>query len=297
MKTALIGYGYWGKTIRKYIDDNSHFDLVSIFDINMVDDLLYTNNLDNIINDINIEVVFITTPVSTHYELCLKMLKSYKHVFCEKPAVLNLHEFIELKNIAEQNKKIFFTDYTYIYSEGIKNIKSLLHEIGPINFYTSTISQYGIFYKGLCAYEIVGVHMISILFFLLQFDILAAKLEYNHTDYFNVIKLELTNNVSGIINVNMLSSEKTRKFTIYGQLGQIEYNMLNTPNIILTKYSKGLDVSNVIDQIKLCTDESNTLNHSLNAFSKTILEKDNNQNLFVSQKVQEVLERMKKVKQ
>lgn len=30
MKAALIGYGYWGKIIRRYIEQNKNFELVRI---------------------------------------------------------------------------------------------------------------------------------------------------------------------------------------------------------------------------------------------------------------------------
>ena len=31
MKVGLVGYGYWGKIIRTYIDKNDNFELIKIY--------------------------------------------------------------------------------------------------------------------------------------------------------------------------------------------------------------------------------------------------------------------------
>ena len=69
MKVALIGYGYWGKIIRSYIEQDDNFELVKICTLEkeQKQDHFYVNDLNEITENPNIEAAFICTPVSTHF--------------------------------------------------------------------------------------------------------------------------------------------------------------------------------------------------------------------------------------
>ena len=75
MKVALIGYGYWGKIIRSYIEQDDNFELVKICTLEkeQKQDHFYVNDLDEITENPNIEAAFICTPVSTHFSICKKL--------------------------------------------------------------------------------------------------------------------------------------------------------------------------------------------------------------------------------
>lgn len=57
------------------------------------------------INDdsLNLDVIYIATPVKQHYPIIKDCLLANKNVLCEKPITSNLKQFIELKEIAKQN--------------------------------------------------------------------------------------------------------------------------------------------------------------------------------------------------
>lgn len=90
MKAALIGYGYWGKIIEKYICDSTYFDLAAVCSPELDNNGIYTKDLEKLMYDPQLEAVFICTPVSTHFDICKKFLESGKHIFCEKPTVKTL---------------------------------------------------------------------------------------------------------------------------------------------------------------------------------------------------------------
>ncbi|OQV16411.1 Trans-1,2-dihydrobenzene-1,2-diol dehydrogenase [Hypsibius exemplaris] len=59
--------------------------------------------------DPNVDVVYVGTVNSTHYEVCKLMLAQNKHVLCEKTLTLLLKHTQELIRIAEE-KKVFFQE-------------------------------------------------------------------------------------------------------------------------------------------------------------------------------------------
>lgn len=65
-----------------------------------------TTNYDKIIEDKNIDLVFITTQHKNHGELVLKALKNNKNVFVEKPLTINKKELEEIENFYKIKEKI-----------------------------------------------------------------------------------------------------------------------------------------------------------------------------------------------
>jgi len=85
MKTALIGYGYWGKILARNLDTHSAFDLVAIHTRTPIDDPRYQENLDIIITDRTITMIVIATPLRGRHILIDRCLKAGKNILTEKP--------------------------------------------------------------------------------------------------------------------------------------------------------------------------------------------------------------------
>ncbi len=50
------------------------------------------------LNDKSVGAVVVATPTSSHYEICMEVIRAGKHVLCEKPlgiSSLECHELIE----------------------------------------------------------------------------------------------------------------------------------------------------------------------------------------------------------
>ena len=58
------------------------------------------NDLDEMLSDKNIHIVYIATPHNMHYEMMLKSLKAGKHVFCEKAITVNSRQLEECVKVA-----------------------------------------------------------------------------------------------------------------------------------------------------------------------------------------------------
>ncbi|MDY3025007.1 MAG: Gfo/Idh/MocA family oxidoreductase, partial [Streptococcus hyovaginalis] len=62
----------------------------------------YTTDLDVLLNDPEIELVVVTTPLANHYESAKKALLAGKHVLLEKPFTRTLAEAQELFDLARE---------------------------------------------------------------------------------------------------------------------------------------------------------------------------------------------------
>lgn len=51
------------------------------------------DNIEDVFDDENVDIIYISTPHNTHIKYLLKALNSGKHVLCEKAITLNQDEF------------------------------------------------------------------------------------------------------------------------------------------------------------------------------------------------------------
>ena len=67
------------------------------------------NNYENLLNNENVDIVFIALPHTFHKEWCIKCASKHKNILVEKPATLTLVNLNEVINHVKL-KKIFFTE-------------------------------------------------------------------------------------------------------------------------------------------------------------------------------------------
>lgn len=71
----------------------------------------YTNP-DEMINDLNIDIIYIATPHTFHYDYIKKALNAGKHVFCEKAITVNARQFDEVEKMAKEKDLILTEGFT-----------------------------------------------------------------------------------------------------------------------------------------------------------------------------------------
>ena len=90
---------------------------------------------DEIIKDKDIDVVYIATPHSNHYEYIIKSLNNNKHVLCEKAITVNERELEEALKIARENNLVLEEAMTLfhmpLYEKVIKKINNA--DLGKVN--------------------------------------------------------------------------------------------------------------------------------------------------------------------
>ncbi|MDR0680339.1 MAG: Gfo/Idh/MocA family oxidoreductase [Dysgonamonadaceae bacterium] len=72
----------------------------------------YYSNVDDLINDRDVDAVYIATPPESHAELTIRALQAGKPVYVEKPMALNYDECLRMIETAETcNQKLFVAYY------------------------------------------------------------------------------------------------------------------------------------------------------------------------------------------
>lgn len=94
----------------------------------------YFESYDDIINNKNIDAVYIPLPPALHFEWAKKALQNNKHVLVEKPSTICLEQSKELVELAKYNKLVLQENYMFQYHTQLEYILKMIEEdeIGDI---------------------------------------------------------------------------------------------------------------------------------------------------------------------
>lgn len=262
MKTAIVGYGYWGINIAKSVFKNPNLELFTIFDEDQsrVEEAkkIYSftpySSYESILKDDSIEAVFIITPPHTHYHLGKASLEAKKHTFIEKPLTTNIQEAYNLYEIAQRNNCILHCDHTFLYSPALKWLKSNIHTFGDIVYINSRRINLGLFQSNLDVIWDLAIHDLSIIDALVGLKIKKSKTfskKYQNypNDAIANINLELENGPIITINVSWLSPIKVREMIIGGEKKTAIYD--DTKKDKITLFDTGVIIKDEFDKNSL----------------------------------------------
>ena len=102
----------------------------------------YYSCYDELLEDDEVEVMYIASPNHLHYEMCKKALEKGKHVICEKPFTSHVAELKELAKLAKEKQLILLEAISTQYLPNVLKIKELLNEIGQVKIVSANYSQY-----------------------------------------------------------------------------------------------------------------------------------------------------------
>lgn len=95
---------------------------------------------EELLDDPEIDAVYIPLPNSLHKEWVIKAAEKGKHILCEKPISLNSEEVKEMKKASEKHKVKLMEGYMYRYTDRIKKLEEVLESgvIGEIKYINSS---------------------------------------------------------------------------------------------------------------------------------------------------------------
>jgi predicted dehydrogenase len=87
-----------------------------------------------LLKDAEIDVVYIATPHSNHYEYIMASLQNNKHVFCEKAITVNSQQLRQIVNLAAQKKLVVAEAMTIYHMPLYKKIRTIMNsgQIGKL---------------------------------------------------------------------------------------------------------------------------------------------------------------------
>ena len=106
-------YAIAGRSIEKAENYKSRFGFEKAY-----------GSYDELLEDENVQAVYIPLPNNLHKEWVIKALKAGKNVLCEKPIGLNADETSEMYAAAAENHVLLMEAYAYLHSPYIESLKN-----------------------------------------------------------------------------------------------------------------------------------------------------------------------------
>lgn len=110
-------------------------------------------DLNTFLNRGDLDVVYIASPNSLHYEQALLALKAKKHVMVEKPASINTKQWDEMIETAKENDVFIIEAIRHMFIPNIETIIESKNTLGEIQGATMAYAKYSSKYDSVLAGE------------------------------------------------------------------------------------------------------------------------------------------------
>lgn len=139
IKLGLIGCGYWGKNYVKTLENIPYAKLKYVYDraqpsIAIPQEIIFTQKIEDILNDKEIEGVIIAIPARNIFEITKKCLEAGKHVLMEKPMTDKSEKAKELVDLSREKNLVLMVGHVFIYHPAVTKMKEIIDsgELGKI---------------------------------------------------------------------------------------------------------------------------------------------------------------------
>jgi predicted dehydrogenase len=149
LKKINVGIIGIGRIASKYINpikEDEKFNLMALCDVKESvkqisqesNTLFYTDYMEMLANK-DIDLIVITTPPNTHFEIAKHCLQGKKNVILEKPAVLNTDELNTLIDLSKENNVVFDVIFHWRYGNEVLYFLEKVKDFGEIKRMESTV--------------------------------------------------------------------------------------------------------------------------------------------------------------
>lgn len=97
---------------------------------------------DSLINDENVDIIYIATPHDTHASLTIQSLNNKKHVLCEKPVAINHFDASQMIAASKKNNCFFMEAFWTRFNPSFREVLSKIREgeLGEIKYINADFS-------------------------------------------------------------------------------------------------------------------------------------------------------------
>jgi len=256
VRLGIIGVGDWGRNLlRNYArlqncrinficdSDDSNLKRAS----GLFPHLEVCKDFQKALSQNSVDAVVIATPPESHFQVAKQALLAGKHIFVEKPLVLNLKEGEELCRLAEKQRKLLMVGHIMMYHAATRKLKEYIQngELGEIYYIYATRVNLGKLRKNENALYSFAPHDISLVCHLL--DQVPVKVSATGNSYLQpgiedvvFVTMHFPNQVMAHLHVSWLDPHKDRKVTIVGSKKMAVFDDTQASEKIWL-YDKGVD--------------------------------------------------------
>jgi predicted dehydrogenase len=255
IRIGIVGYGYWGPNLVRNFAELPRVELAGIADLDpkkleivkrRYPAVKTTTDFQDLLRDPNIDAIAIATPVNTHFELGMAVLKAGKHLWLEKPMTETSFQARKLVDEAEKRNLVLLVDHTFCYTGAVRKMAEVVasEELGRVLYYDSVRVNLGLFQRDVSVISDLAVHDFSILDFLLhEHPVAVSAGGINHfpgtPENLAYITMFYDSGTIAHINVSWLAPVKVRQILLGGSKKMITYDDLE-PSEKIKIYDKGV---------------------------------------------------------
>ncbi len=121
---GILGYGTMGKIRYDNLKNYPGVTIKYVYDpLNCDNNVVNTNNLEDIFSSKEIDTIFICTPNKYNFEYTKRALINGKNVFCEKPPAFTSEEVLELMKIEQESSLKLMYGFNHRHHKSVQFIK------------------------------------------------------------------------------------------------------------------------------------------------------------------------------
>ena len=256
VRLGLVGAGDWGRNLLRNFARLKECQIAFICDTDeknlkkasgLFPQLEVSKDFQKALSQNSVDAVVVATPPDSHFQLAKQALLAGKHIFVEKPLVLDLSQGEELCNLASRMQKMIMVGHIMMYHAATRKLKGYIQkgELGEIYYiYTQRINLGKVRNNENALYSFAP-HDISLACYLLDqtpIRVSATGNSYLQPEIEDVVFLTLhfADNVMAHIHVSWLDPHKDRKVTIVGSKKMAVFDDTEASEKIWL-YDKGVD--------------------------------------------------------
>ena len=240
LKVGVIGCGYWGPNLIRNFHQMKRTEMTRVADIDvnrlnhiksLYPEIKITTNYRGIVDDPEIDIAAVATPVQTHYKFASELLRAKKHVFVEKPLTASSAEALDLVGMAREYGRKLMVGHTFLYTAAVRKMKAVIDsgELGDIYYINSQRLNLGLFQRDINVIWDLAPHDVSIILFLLgQEPNAVSAIGTSHinpaVEDVATITLQFQHNVIAFVQTSWLDPDKIRRMTVVGSKKMMVYD-------------------------------------------------------------------------
>ena len=256
LNIAQIGVGYWGPNLLRNLVANKRCHVSKVADLSserrdyvkgLYPAVDVFDHADEIIDDKDVEAVVIATPVATHFELAMRVLKAGKHVLVEKPLARKVEEVEQIGRLANEKNRLAMVGHTFLYNAAVRYVKEMIDSgsLGEIRYVYSQRLNLGRIRSDVDALWNFAPHDVSIVQYWLgnpkPLSVVKRGVDYIQDGIDDVVFLNIMypDKIMANIHVSWLDPTRVRRMIVVGDEKMVVYD--DTSENKISIYDKGID--------------------------------------------------------
>ncbi|HWH12768.1 MAG TPA: Gfo/Idh/MocA family oxidoreductase [Solirubrobacteraceae bacterium] len=253
---GVVGLGYWGPNLARNFDALPGCELRWCCDgdpavrerlSQVFGGARFTDSLDEVLADPELDAVVLATPVPSHAELAIRVLEAGKHCFVEKPLARSAQDAQRVLDAAAAAERIVMVGHLLEYHPGVRKLKQVVDsgELGEIHYIYSNRLNLGQLRADENALWSLGAHDVSVLLLLAgeePYEVTARGESYMRDGIEDVVFafLRFPSGLAAHLHLSWLDPHKERRFTVVGSRRMATFDDMALDRK-LTIYDKGFD--------------------------------------------------------